>query len=153
WPCMLSPFFTAWWRSILTACSRWSSTGIPPVPIRWVLIRAPRDPRGTFRTQALLCTDLDAESLQILSWFVRRWQREVTFHEVRPPLAAETSAQRDGPRPPADHPCPALASPPWCPCKHPPRAPAPPPPSASPRGTPNPPRPSPTRSQWSVATG
>jgi hypothetical protein len=68
----------------------WYSTGFPPVPIRWVLIR---DPRGTFRTQALLCTDLDAEPQQILSWFVRRWQLEVTFHEVRAHLGVETQRQ------------------------------------------------------------
>jgi hypothetical protein len=39
------------------------------VPLRWVLIR---DPKGEFRTQALLCTDLDAQPELIISWFVRR---------------------------------------------------------------------------------
>jgi DDE superfamily endonuclease len=68
----------------------WYSTGFAPVPIRWVLIR---DPRGAFRTQALLCTDLDADPQQILSWFVRRWQLEVTFHEVRAHLGVETQRQ------------------------------------------------------------
>jgi hypothetical protein len=66
-----------------------------------------RDPRGTFRTQALLCTDLDAEPLQILSWFVRRWQLEVTSHAVRAHLGVETQRETDGTRHPADHPCPA----------------------------------------------
>jgi ABC-type uncharacterized transport system permease subunit len=60
------------------------------VPIRWVLVR---DPRGHFRTQALLCTALDAEPVQILAWFVRRWQLEVTFHEVRTHLGVETQRQ------------------------------------------------------------
>ena len=60
------------------------------MPIRWVLIR---DPRGAFRTQALLCTDLDADPQQILSWFVRRWQLEVTFHEVRAHLGVQTQRQ------------------------------------------------------------
>ena len=45
---------------VLSQTAVWYSTGFPPVPIRWVLIR---DPHGTFRTQALLCTDLDAEPL------------------------------------------------------------------------------------------
>ena len=54
----------------------WYSTGLPAVPIRWVLIR---DPEGGFKTQALLCTDLDADPKKILSWFVMRWQLEVTF--------------------------------------------------------------------------
>jgi len=75
---------------VLSQTAMWYSTGFPPVPIRWVLIR---DPQGTFRTQALLCTDLDAEPLQILAWFVRRWQVEVTFHEVRTHLGVETQRQ------------------------------------------------------------
>jgi hypothetical protein len=58
----------------------WYSTGLPAVPVRWVLIR---DPEGEFKTQALLCTDLDADPEEILRWFVMRWQLEVTFQEVR----------------------------------------------------------------------
>jgi hypothetical protein len=47
----------------------WYSTGLPAVPGRWVLIR---DPQGEFKTQALLCTDLEADPEQILCWFVMR---------------------------------------------------------------------------------
>ena len=36
----------------------WYSTGLFAVPVRWVLVR---DPEGEFKTQALLCTDLDAD--------------------------------------------------------------------------------------------
>jgi hypothetical protein len=68
----------------------WYHNGKPPVPIRWVLIR---DPRGKFDTQALLCTDQEVEPLQIVKWFVRRWQVEVTFHEVRTHLGVETQRQ------------------------------------------------------------
>jgi hypothetical protein len=75
---------------VLSQTAVWYSTGFPPVPIRWVLIR---DPRGTFPTQALLCTDLTAEPWQILAWFVQRWQLEVTFHEVRAHLGVETQRQ------------------------------------------------------------
>ncbi len=49
-----------------------------------------RDPKGKFATQALLCTDLDATPLQTLSWFVLRWQLEVTFQAVRTHLGVET---------------------------------------------------------------
>jgi hypothetical protein len=49
-----------------------------------------RDPRGRFATQAVLCTDLAADPLQIVSWFVLRWQLEVTFREVRARLGVET---------------------------------------------------------------
>jgi hypothetical protein len=63
---------------------------MPQVPIRWVLIR---DPKKKFQSQALLCTDLDISSEQIVTWFVRRWQVEVTFHEVRTHLGVETQRQ------------------------------------------------------------
>jgi hypothetical protein len=66
----------------------WYSTGLPAVPLRWVLIRDPQEEE--FDTQALLCTDLDAEPERIISWFVRRWQMESTFHEVRQRLGFET---------------------------------------------------------------
>lgn len=68
----------------------WYHTGMPVVPIRWVLIR---DPKGNFETKALLCTDQSAEPLEILQWFVRRWQIEVTFQEVRAHLGVETQRQ------------------------------------------------------------
>lgn len=52
-----------------------------------------RDPKGKFKSQALLCTDLTARPEQILKWFVMRWQTEVTFHEVRDHLGVETQRQ------------------------------------------------------------
>jgi DDE superfamily endonuclease len=68
----------------------WYHTGMPAVSIRWILIR---DPNGKFETKALLCTDQSATPLQILQWFVRRWQVEVTFQEVRTHLGVETQRQ------------------------------------------------------------
>jgi hypothetical protein len=41
----------------------------------------------------LLCTDLSISPEQIVQWFVRRWQVEVTFHEVRTHLGVETQRQ------------------------------------------------------------
>jgi len=76
--------------AVLAQTAVWDSTGFPPVPIRWVLIG---DPRGHFATQALLCTDLDADPLHIVSWFILRWQLAVTFHEVRAHLGVETQRQ------------------------------------------------------------
>jgi hypothetical protein len=75
---------------IVSQTAIWYHTGLPPVPIRWVLIR---DPQDKFATQALLCTDLDATPQQILSWFLLRWQMEVTFHAVRTYLGVETQRQ------------------------------------------------------------
>jgi hypothetical protein len=68
----------------------WYHSGLPPVPLRWVLIR---DPHGQFATQALLCTDRDVAPAQLLAWFVRRWQLEVTFEEARRHLGVETQRQ------------------------------------------------------------
>jgi hypothetical protein len=75
---------------IVSETAIWYSTGLPAVPIRWVLIR---DPEGDFESQALLCTDLLADPAQIISWFVRRWQMESTFQEVRQRLGFETQRQ------------------------------------------------------------
>jgi hypothetical protein len=68
----------------------WYHTGQPPLPIRWVIVR---DPKKIFKTQALLCTDLSISPEQIVQWFVRRWQLEVTFHEVCTHLGMETQRQ------------------------------------------------------------
>jgi hypothetical protein len=68
----------------------WRHSGMPVVPIRWVLLR---DPCRRFDPQALLCTDLAQEPLQIVRWFVQRWQLEVTFREVRDHLGVETQRQ------------------------------------------------------------
>lgn len=68
----------------------WYHTGHPPLPIRWVIVR---DPKQIFKTQALLCTDTNISAEQIVQWFVRRWQVEVTFHEVRTHLGVETQRQ------------------------------------------------------------
>jgi hypothetical protein len=68
----------------------WFHSGQPALPIRWVIVR---DPKQIFKTQALLCTDLSVSAEQIVHWFVRRWQVEVTFHEVRTLLGVETQRQ------------------------------------------------------------
>jgi len=75
---------------IVSETAVWYHTGLPPVAIRWVLIR---DPEERFATQALLCTDLSVAPEQIIAWFVRRWQMETTFEEVRRHLGLETQRQ------------------------------------------------------------
>ncbi len=68
----------------------WRHAGLPVVPIRWVLLR---DPSRRFDPQALLCSDLDQDAVQIVRWLVQRWQVEVTFREVRDHLGVETQRQ------------------------------------------------------------
>jgi len=75
---------------ITSGTALWYRAGVPPVPIRWLLVR---DPKGELDPQAFLATDLDTRPQDILAWFVRRWQVEVTFEEVRARLGVETQRQ------------------------------------------------------------
>ena len=75
---------------ICSATAIWRHAGLPVLPIRWVLLR---DPQRRFDPQALLCTDPARDPLQIVRWFIQRWQVEVTFREVRDHLGVETQRQ------------------------------------------------------------
>jgi hypothetical protein len=75
---------------VCSATAVWRHPGLPVVPIRWVLLR---DPQARFEPQALLCTDPARDPLQIVRWFVWRWQVEVTFREARDHLGVETQRQ------------------------------------------------------------
>jgi hypothetical protein len=75
---------------VATGTALWYRSGVDPVPIRWLLVR---DPTGELEPQAFLATDLDAHPRDILTWFVSRWQVEVTFEEVRAHLGVETQRQ------------------------------------------------------------
>jgi hypothetical protein len=93
WQRLLVPGWYGEGDRVIEVCSRtavWYHTGLPAVPIRWVLIR---DPQQRFDPQALLCTDLQQSPLTIVSWFVRRWQVEVTFQEARTSLGVESQRQ------------------------------------------------------------
>lgn len=67
---------------IVTFTAVWFHYGLPAVPIRCVLIR---DVAAQFEPQALLSTDL--------TFFLRRWQMEPTFQQVRTHLGVETQRQ------------------------------------------------------------
>ena len=75
---------------ICTDTAVWYHTGLPPVAVRWVLIR---DPQGEFAPQALVATQLEHAPAQMLEWFIRRWTLEVTFEEARVHLGIETQRQ------------------------------------------------------------
>jgi hypothetical protein len=75
---------------IASATAIWYHGGLPPLPIRWVLVR---DPAGIRKPQAFLCTDLDAAPATILGWYVHRWSMETTFQETREHLGVETQRQ------------------------------------------------------------
>jgi hypothetical protein len=52
-----------------------------------------RDPLGEYDPLSLLCTDSTADPLSVVTWFVQRWQLEVTFEEARRHLGMETQRQ------------------------------------------------------------
>ncbi len=91
-PCTVTQWYGQRERTveIVSETALWYHTGLPPVAVRWVLIR---DPQETFATQALLCTDLTVAPERIIAWFVRRWQMETTFEEARRHLGVETQRQ------------------------------------------------------------
>ena len=75
---------------IASGTALWYHPGLPPLPLRWVLVR---DVTGEHEPQAFLCTDAAAEPVDMLRLFVRRWSMEVTFAEVRRHLGVETQRQ------------------------------------------------------------
>jgi hypothetical protein len=89
---------------VLTGEALWHRDGEAPLPIRWVLLRDPSGKRSPF---ALFCTDPTVAMLHIITWYVFRWNIEVTFlrstGSSRPlhPAAMEYACHR------SDHPVPA----------------------------------------------
>lgn len=75
---------------ISTGTAVWYHTGKPPVPIRWLLIKAAD---GSGEVAALLSTNLQLSPLEIINYFIRRWTMEVTFEEARLHLGVESQRQ------------------------------------------------------------
>lgn len=68
----------------------WSRNSHQKVPLRWVLIK---DPEAKLDPVLLACTDRSTSAVDIVRFFVRRWQVEVTFAEVRRHLGVELQRQ------------------------------------------------------------
>lgn len=75
---------------LATGIAVWYHGGLPVLPIRWVLVR---DPLGCFDSPALLSTNAALEAADVVRYFVRRWQVEITFEEMRRHLGVETQHQ------------------------------------------------------------
>jgi hypothetical protein len=75
---------------VFSRTALWSTPGLAPVAIRFVLVR---DPEGKLSDAAFFCTDVHATPGQILHWVVMRWSVEVTFEEARAQLGVETQRQ------------------------------------------------------------
>ena len=70
--------------------SLWGVDGCHPVPIRWVLVV---DPEGELDPIPLMSTDFNMSAQKIITFFIQRWNIEVTFEEVREHLGVETQRQ------------------------------------------------------------
>ena len=81
----------------VSGVSLWYTPRHDPVRLRWVLVRYEEDMArpGSKKVQAaaFFCTEIKVSALQILAWFVGRWNIEVTFEEVRAHLGFETQRQ------------------------------------------------------------
>lgn len=75
---------------IVSGTAVWYHSGLPPVPIRWLLVK---EPNGQFPPQALLSTDQTITPQQMLTYFIQRWTVETTFEEARTHLGMETQRQ------------------------------------------------------------
>jgi hypothetical protein len=75
---------------VATDTAVWDHAGKPPVAIRWVLMR---DPKQAFDPQALRSTHPAPTPAQMLSWCVRRWTLAVTCEDARAHLGVETPRQ------------------------------------------------------------
>jgi hypothetical protein len=74
----------------ISCISLWGADGFEPVPIRWVLLT---DPEGELDPIPLMSTDLTMLPETIITLFIKRWNLEVTFEEVREHLGVETQRQ------------------------------------------------------------
>lgn len=72
---------------IATGTALWWPRRLKLLPLRWVLVICPNN---SFKPTAFFCSDLAVTPDLILTWFVGRWNLEVTFEEVRACLGFET---------------------------------------------------------------
>jgi len=68
----------------------WYRAGKAAIKVKWVLIR---DPEAKIDPIAIQCTDLKLTAIEIVQHYLKRWNVEVTFEEVRAHLGVETQRQ------------------------------------------------------------
>ena len=73
-----------------TGTALWWPRRLKELPLRWVLVLCPDN---SFRPSAFFCSDPAVPPELILTWFIGRWNLEVTFEEIRAFLGFETQRQ------------------------------------------------------------
>jgi DDE superfamily endonuclease len=75
---------------VFSRTALWYRIGLEPLEIRYVLVR---DPEAKLEDSAYFSTDINLTAVEILEYFVMRWNLEVTFEEAREHLGIETQRQ------------------------------------------------------------
>lgn len=75
---------------IFTGVNLWYAYGIPPLPVRWVLVK---DIKNEMEPIVLFSTYTDHSAQKIIEIFISRWSIETTFEESRRHLGIETQRQ------------------------------------------------------------
>jgi len=75
---------------VLTGTALWYRFGLTPLPVRWLLVR---DPKQRSEPRAYFSTALDDTPQVMLNTAIARWPIEVTFEECRAHLGFETQRQ------------------------------------------------------------
>jgi hypothetical protein len=68
----------------------WYHAGKTPTPLRIVLVKTPG---GKNIAETFFSTNIENTPAQIITWFILRWNIEVTFEETRAHLGVETQRQ------------------------------------------------------------
>lgn len=73
--------------SYKTGINIWKTHGQEPIRVRWVIVKTERG------CNALFSTDVMLSAPDIIAFYVKRWNTEVTFEEARAHLGVETQRQ------------------------------------------------------------
>ena len=92
WQTLTIPWYDGQTKTleVATGTALWWPRRAQLLPLRWVLVICPDN---SFKPTAFFCSDLSIPPDLILTWFVARWNLEVTFEEIRTFLGFETQRQ------------------------------------------------------------
>ena len=79
--------YKGWFRDAIRSTAKQVTKALG---IRWMLVHCPED---SFRPEAFFCSHTDVSARKIVTWFITRWNIEVTFEEQRAHLGFETQRQ------------------------------------------------------------
>jgi hypothetical protein len=92
WQTLTVPWYDGQTKTleVATGTALWWPRRAHLLPLRWLLVICPDN---SFKPTAFFCSDLSIPPELILTWFVARWNLEVTFEEIRAFLGFESQRQ------------------------------------------------------------